>query len=151
MNEGIKILWIIIGVIVFLGIFSSIGSYICGYYYGSKTISIVEDSGIQSIIGSLRKRIEQQADIIQSALSESDKIRADYKLARERLDNAKKTIDSITIKNNELASLNQAATKEIREARKLLETIGTSNITSTAIIIELKRINKEIADSINGE
>ena len=66
--------------------------------------------GIEYVINGFRERINQQADIIQSALTESDKIRADYKLAKQHLDNAKKRIDNLTIQNQTLTSLNQAAT-----------------------------------------
>ncbi|MDD5353121.1 MAG: hypothetical protein PHS93_08185 [Candidatus Omnitrophica bacterium] len=107
--------------------------------------------GIEYVIEQFRERINQQADIIRSALAESDKIRADYKLTKQHLENAAKRINQLTVSNEELTKLNQAAGAEIRKARAILEKIGTTNIDSATIIIQLKQINQSIAESIDDK
>ncbi len=138
------------GVAIFC-IIISVLAYLCGYYSSrSKTVYPPETNGIEYVIKQFEQRINQQADIIRSALAESDKLRADYKLTKQHLDQAAKRINQLTVSNDELARLNQAAGKEIRDARALLEAIGTHNITESTIIIELKNINTEIENGINN-
>jgi len=152
MNENTKILWWIIGAVVFIGIISSIGSYISGYAAGkSKRVYPPTTPSIEYVIDQFRSRINQQSDIIQSALAESDKIRADYKLTKQHLEQASKRINQLMVSNDELTKLNQAAGAEIRQARAILEKIGTNNINTATIIIELRKINQSITDSIDAE
>lgn len=102
----------------------------------SKTTYPPTTPGIEYLINQFRERIEQQTTIIQSTLDESDRIRKALIIAEKRIDN-------ITLRNNILEKLNQ-------EAKTILEKIGTSNVNSTAIIIRLKEINKEIENGINN-
>ena len=147
MDEKINLFWksffFIFGIVIFCIIISVI-SYLCGYY-SKKSEGIYPPTapGVEYAIEQFRGRIEQQAAIIQSAIAESDEIRADYNLTKQHLEQARERIAGLT-------SLNQQAAAEIQNANAILEKIRTTNSTTTTIIIRLREINKEIEQEIDN-